>query len=104
MHQELNVAECHENEFADQLVEEQDVVPIFLVDNIAEVFGSPIYNEYDDNYDVNFLEKPVVCSSSGNVHFQKTYESNQHTFYSYDITHKESSESTGSYTFPLCFS
>ena len=44
LHEELNVAECHENKFADQLVEEQDVVPIFLTDNIAEVFGSPIYN------------------------------------------------------------
>jgi hypothetical protein len=94
LHGELNVAECHENEFADQLVEEQDVVPIFVTDNIAEVFRSPIYNEYDHDYDANFLEQPIVCSLSGNVCFHQTYESKFHTCYSYDITHKESSEST----------
>ena len=77
MHEELNVAECHENEFVDQLVKDQDVVSIFLADNIAEVFGSPIYNEYDDDYDVDFLEQLATCSSSGNVHFQQIYENNQ---------------------------
>ena len=57
------------------------------------MFGSPRYNEYDDDCDANFLEKPTVCSSLGNVHFQQTYERKLHTCYSYDINHKESSES-----------
>jgi hypothetical protein len=33
LHEELKVAGCHENEFADQRVEEQDVVPFSIVDN-----------------------------------------------------------------------
>jgi len=33
-----------------------------LLDNIADVVDFPIYDEYDDDYDVEFLEKPTSCS------------------------------------------
>jgi hypothetical protein len=34
LHEELKVVECHENEFSDQFVEEQYVVPFSLLDNL----------------------------------------------------------------------
>jgi hypothetical protein len=63
--------DSQENEFANQLVEEQVDVPRFsLLDGIASVVYFPIYDEYDDDYDVDFLEQPVACSLSENVPFQ----------------------------------
>jgi hypothetical protein len=51
-------------------VEEQvDVPRFFLLDDIADVVDLPIYDEYDDDYDFDFLEQPVACSLSENVPF-----------------------------------
>jgi hypothetical protein len=53
--------DSQEDEFANQLVEEKVDVPRFsLLDDIAYVVDFPIYDEYDDDYDVDFLEQPVV--------------------------------------------
>jgi DNA-binding protein YbaB len=50
-----------ENEFANQLVEEQvDVPSFFLLDDIADVVYLSLYDEYDDDYDVDFLEQPAT--------------------------------------------
>ena len=54
MHEELKVARCHENEFVDQLVEEQDVVPFSIANNSTKLFDPPSYDECDDD----FLENP----------------------------------------------
>jgi hypothetical protein len=60
-----------ENEFANHLVEEKVDAPIFfLLDDIAYVIDFPIYDEYDDGYDVDFLEQPIARSLSENVPFQ----------------------------------
>jgi hypothetical protein len=57
--------DSQENEFANQLVEEQvDVPRFFLLDDIANVGDLPIYEEYDDDYGVDFLEQLVACSLS----------------------------------------
>jgi hypothetical protein len=49
-------ADSQEDEFANQLVEEQvDVPSFFLLDDIADVVDLPIYDEYDDDFDVEFL-------------------------------------------------
>jgi len=53
---------CHESKFADHPVEEQVVVPIVLMDDIAGVHDFPKYDEYVDDYKVDFLEKPTVFS------------------------------------------
>jgi hypothetical protein len=47
--------------FSDDVVEEQVVVPIFLFDDIAGVHDFPKYDEYDDEYNNDFLEHPVAC-------------------------------------------
>ena len=46
--------ECHESELENQLVGEQVVVPMFLIDDIADVFDVPKYDEYDNDYVVNY--------------------------------------------------
>jgi hypothetical protein len=57
--------DSQENEFANQLVEEQvDIPGFFLLDGIADVFDFSLYDEYDDDYDVDFLEQPTACSLS----------------------------------------
>ena len=79
--------DSQEDEFANQLVEEQVDVPSFsLLDDIADVVDLPIYDEYDDDCDVDFLEQPVICSLSENVHFQQCNESDQPT---YTVTKKK---------------
>jgi hypothetical protein len=51
-----------EDEFANQYVEEQvDVPSFFLLDDIVDVVDLPIYDEYDDDYEVDFLEQPTAC-------------------------------------------
>ena len=76
--------DSQENEFANQLVEEKvDVPSLFLLDDIAYVVDFPIYDEYDDGYEVDFLEQPTAHSLSENVHFQQCNESNQPTYHSY---------------------
>jgi hypothetical protein len=93
--------ECHESEFADQLVEEKvDVPSFFMLDDIAGVHDFPKYDEYDDDYVVDFgvdlLEQPSAFSPSGNNYFQQSP--------SYAIEYEENSESVEGNSLPLCFS
>jgi len=48
----------------DQLVEERDFVLNFLVDDNAVVYDLPIYDEYDDDYDVDCLEQPTTLENN----------------------------------------
>jgi hypothetical protein len=40
------------------------------LDDIADVVDFLVYDEYDDGYDVNFLEQPTAHSLSENIPFQ----------------------------------
>ena len=63
--------DSQKNKFENHLVEKKvDVPSLFLLDDIAYVVDFPIYDEYDDDDDVDFLEQPVACSLSENVPFQ----------------------------------
>jgi hypothetical protein len=96
--------DSQENEFANQFVEEQvDVPSFFLLDDIAYVVDLSLYYEYNDDYDVDFLEKPVACSLSENVPFQQCNKINQPTYHSYKEEYEESIESTKGNSLPLCF-
>ena len=91
-----------EDEFANQLIEEKVDAPSFsLLDNIADVVDLPIYDEYDDDYGVEFLEQPAACFLSENVPFQQYNESNQPAYHNYK---EESIESAEGNSLPLCFS
>ena len=60
-----SLVDSQEDEFANQLVEKQvDVPSLSLLDDIADVVDFPIYDEYDDDYGVDFLEQPTACSLS----------------------------------------
>jgi len=83
------------------LLEEKVVVPIFLVDDIAGVYDLPIYDEYDDDYDNCFQEKPTRL---GNFLFQRVNERTRPIYHNYGIEHEESCESAEGNSFPLCFS
>jgi hypothetical protein len=94
--------DSQEDEFANQFVEEQvDVPSFFLLDDIADVVDLPIYDEYDDDYDVDLPEQPTAFPLSENVLFQQYNESNQPTYHSYK---EESTESAEGNSLPLCFS
>jgi hypothetical protein len=96
--------DSHENEFADHLVKEQvDVPSFFFLDDIADVVELSLYDKYDDDYDVEFLEQSSECSLLENVHFQQCNESNQPTYHSYKEENEEGFESS-EITLPLCFS
>jgi hypothetical protein len=100
----MNVEECLESEFTYYHVEEQVVVPIFLVDEIERVCSFPICSEYDDDYDVEFKEKLVICLlSPRSVLFQKSNESNKPTYHSYNKEHEENSEFADENSLTLCF-
>ena len=71
------------------------------MDNIADVVDFPIYDEYDGDWDVDFLEQLVVCSLSENAPFQQCNDSNQPTYHSYK---EESIESAEGNSLSLCFS
>jgi hypothetical protein len=94
--------DSQENEFVNQLVEEQVDVPSFLLlhDN-ANIVDFPIYDEYDDDHGVEFLEQPTSFYLSENVPFQQCNEGNQPTYHSYK---EECIESTEENYLPLCFS
>jgi hypothetical protein len=97
--------DSQENEFANQLVEDQvDVPSFFLLDGIANVVDLPIYDEYDDDYDVELLEQLATCSLSENVPFHQCNESNQPTYHSYKEEYEESVKSTEGNSLPLFFS
>ena len=60
-----------EGELAHQPIEKQvDVPSFFLLDDIADVVDLPIYDKYDDDCDVNFLEQLAGCSLLENIPFQ----------------------------------
>jgi hypothetical protein len=59
---EIFSEECHES--AEPPIEEQGDFPIFLDDDIVDVVDFPRYDEYNDDYDVDFLEQLVACSQS----------------------------------------
>jgi hypothetical protein len=62
----------------DQPIEEEVGVPIFfLVDDIAGIFDMPIYDEYNNDYDVEFYEKSIVCLSPWTVLLQQSDENTQ---------------------------
>ena len=87
--------DSQKDDSVNQFVEEQvDVPSLFLLDDIAYVVDLSLYDEYDDDYDVDFLEQLVACSLSENVHFQQCNESNQPTYHSYKEEYEESIEST----------
>jgi hypothetical protein len=94
-----SLAEYHESEFADQPIEEQVVVPIFMFDEIANVVDLPKYDEYDDDYifyfEGDFSEQVVAFSLLGNDDFQQSEKSSQPTYFSYD-SDEENEESTKS--------
>jgi len=93
--------DSQEYECEKQLVEEHvDIPSLFLLDDIAYVVDLSIYDEYDDDYDVDSLEQPTACSLSENIPFQQCNESNQPTYHSYKEEIIESAE--GNYL-PLCF-
>jgi hypothetical protein len=96
--------DSQENKFANQLVEEQvDVPSFFLLDDIADVVDLSLYDEYDDDDDVDFLEQPTACYLLKNVYFQRCNESNQPTYHSYKEEYEESTESAEGNSLPLCF-
>jgi len=39
-----------------------------LFDDITNIFGKPRYDEYNDDYEVEFLEQQVACSLLENDH------------------------------------
>jgi len=98
---------CHENGLTNQLVGEQVDVQMFLIDDIADVFDVPKYNEYDNdyavNYDVDFLEKPYACSLLENDPSQQFKESIQSVYDSYAIEYEENSVLVEGNPLPLCF-
>jgi hypothetical protein len=74
-----------------------------LLDDIADVVDLSLYDEYEDDYDVKFLEQPAACSLSENVHFQQCNERNQPTYHNYKEEYEESTESVEINYLPLCF-
>jgi len=69
-----------------------------LLDDIADVADLPIYDEYDGDYGVEFIEQPTTCSLLENVPFQQCNEINQLTYHSYK---EESIELVEGNYFPL---
>jgi hypothetical protein len=91
--------DSQEDEFANQPVEEKvDVPSLFLLDDITYIVDLHIYDEYDDDYEADFLEQPTAFSLSENVPFQQCNESNQPTYHSYK---EESIESAEGNSLPL---
>jgi len=66
-----------ETGFIDQHKKEQFYFSMFMVDDIAREVDFPKYDEYDDDFDVNFLEKPAAC-------FQQSKEGSQLAHVVYD--------------------
>jgi hypothetical protein len=92
----------HECEFPDQPAEEQVIASIFLFDDITEIFGEPKYDEYNDDYEVEFSEQAVALSKSENDCFQQSKEIDKCAYGSSE--ENEESFESGERTLPLCFS
>ena len=74
-----------------------------MLNDIADVVNLSLYDEYDDEYDVDFLEQLTARSLSKNVPFQQCNERNQPTYHSYKEEYEESIESAEVNFLPLCF-
>jgi hypothetical protein len=78
-----------------------------VFDEITDVFDLPKYDDYDDDYivdfKVDFLKQATALSLLGNDDFQQSQESNQPTYLSYDNDeeNEESTESGEGNTLPL---
>jgi hypothetical protein len=91
----------HECKFVDQPVEEQVTTSIFMFDDITNIFNEPGYDEYNDDYEVEFSEQAVALSKSENDCFQLSKEIDK-CAYDNNEENEESFES-GERTLPLCF-
>jgi hypothetical protein len=81
--------DSQEDEFTNQFVKEQvDIPSLFLLDDIAYVSDFPVYDKYEDDYDVE------------DVLFQQYSEINQPTYHSYKEKSIGSAEEN---SLPLCF-
>jgi len=79
----------NEDEFTNQFVEEHvDVPNLFLLDDIAYVADLPVYDKYEDDFDVE------------DVFFRQYSEMNQPMYHSYK---EKSIESVEENSLPLCF-
>lgn len=79
------------------LNEEKAIVPTFLTD-------LPIFDEYVDDYNDDFLELPILCASSKSNSFQKFDDSIPSICLSYNMLKEENVESTRGNSLPLSFS
>jgi hypothetical protein len=51
-----SLQDSHEGELENHHVEEKVVVPMFYIDDIVDVADFPRYDEYNDDYEVDFME------------------------------------------------
>jgi hypothetical protein len=94
----------HENELVDQPTEEQvDVSRFFLVDDNVDVYFFPRYDEYNDDYDIDFIEKLVACYPSGSVQFQQSHGITQPAYCIYDNGNEKNGDFADEKSLPLCF-
>jgi hypothetical protein len=79
------------------------VSSFFLVDDIADVDFFPRYDEYNDDYEIDFLENPTACSLSGSVQFQQSPGITHPTYCIYANGNEKNGEFTDENSLPLCF-
>jgi hypothetical protein len=89
--------------YYDQIADLPVVVPNLPVVDSQKVFYLPIYDEYEDDYDIDLIKQPIVGFLSENDFFQKINDSLQPSYYNFTITNGEIHEPTGCDPFPLCF-
>jgi hypothetical protein len=95
---------CHEEELAEQSVEEQDVISYFVSCDIHEAFCLPLYDEYNNYDEVDFQKISEISFHPEKDSFQQSYENIQPIYDSYDLYHSENCDLVGGKSFPLCFS
>jgi hypothetical protein len=98
---------CNDDVFVEKIdhpAEENSAVPIFLFDDIASFSDLPLYDEYNDYYEGDFLEQLEILSSLINAQFQQAYESNQFICQCHNIAYEENSELVEGNSVPLYFS
>jgi len=63
----------HERKSTNHFIQEPvDIPSIFLIDDTAEIFVEPRYDEYDDDYKIVSLGRLVACTSMTNNGFQQS--------------------------------
>jgi hypothetical protein len=95
---------CHEEELAEQPVEEKDVVSNFVNYDIQEAFCLPVYDEYNNYDEVDFQKISEISFHPEKDSFQQSYENIHPIYDSYDLYHRENCDLVGGKSFPLCFS